>query len=386
MISFLDASGAGGPLQWAIECRGSAVVERFTFDQPFLVVGRNPVSDLHLPHPEVSDRHAYLQLVGGRLACVDLGSDAGTYLDGCCQRFGWVDPGGTIRIGPYRLRLASEDCIPKAAGSETTRQPTMALELSHRSIRSSSCSVTEDLILVGSSADCQVRLLDLSVSNVHCALIRTSKGNWLVDLLGRGGITINGTKTRIGRIVNGDEFRLGNSRVRLPSDRTADLAADEAHKPIGSVGSSSIPAVVSAADLRPLLSGLTPETAEIAESLLVPLANQFGMMQQHLFDRLQQAERERFQALATFQNEQFAALREELEQLRELRQEIDEMRGELIQEDRTSNGRTRTGKASVTRPRLGAATTPDTRDRAQALPPPEASSVLRISIGESSSL
>ena len=52
-------------------------------------------------------------------------------------------------------------------------------------------------------------------------------------------------------------------------------------------------------------------------------------MQQQMFDRLQQAERERFRALAEFQLEQFGAIREELDQLVELRQELDELRGEL---------------------------------------------------------
>ena len=138
-----------------------------------------------------------------------------------------------------------------------------------------------------------------------------------------------------------------------------------------------MPALVSVADLRRVLSGLTPEKAEIAESFLVPLANQFGMMQQHMFDRLQQAESERFQAFAAFQGEQFAALREELEQLRELRQEIDETAGRAENGGSHSRRPRPVGNASVTRPRLGSASSQVTQDVPQALPPPEASSVLR---------
>jgi hypothetical protein len=136
--------------------------------------------------------------------------------------------------------------------------------------------------------------------------------------------------------------------------------------------------------LRPLLSGLTAEKAELAESLLIPLANQFGLMQQQMLDRLQQAERERFQAFAAFQSEQFAILREELEQLRELRQEIDQMRSELMPEGRPNVGRDRSGNASVTRPRLGSASAPDARNASQALAAPEAPGVLRMRIGEAS--
>src|SRR3954462_11606016 len=93
MSSFLDACGANGPMYWAIERRDAAGVERVVFDLPFLVVGRDPSSDLQLRHPEVSDRHAYLQLVGGRLFCLDLGSRTGTYVDGRCVRSGWVGQG-----------------------------------------------------------------------------------------------------------------------------------------------------------------------------------------------------------------------------------------------------------------------------------------------------
>ena len=227
---------------------------------------------------------------------------------------------------------------------------------------------------MGSSANCQARLLDLSVSDVHCALLRTPMGNWVVDLLGQGGVAINGSKARIGRFTEGDGLRIGDSRVRLPFLRAAEVAFPEDHQ---HAASTTAPAPVSVADLRHVLSGLTPEKAEIAESLLVPLANLFGRMQQHMFDRLQQAERERFQAFAAFQGEQFAALREELEQLRELRQEIDEMRGELKTEGRSPGGRGRSGNVSVTRPRLGSASAPVSQDASPALPPPEASSVLR---------
>jgi pSer/pThr/pTyr-binding forkhead associated (FHA) protein len=384
MSPFLGACGATGLMQWTVECRGSAEVELVTLDLPFLIVGRHPRSDLHLPHPDVSDRHAYLQLVGGRLFCVDLGSRVGTYLDGRCRRAGWVDRGETIRIGPYRLRLVGGDREPSEVDGDELEapgrspRPGLALNLSHRSLRWSTCSPAGELILVGSSADCQARLLDPSVSGVHCALLRTPNGGWVVDLLGRGGVAINGTRTRLGRVAEGDELRIGDSLVRLPSTRLADGTSPTTSNHATSPLPSSVPALVSEADLRSLLSGLTPEKAELAESFLIPLANQLGLMQQHMFDRLQEAERERFQALVAFQGEQFAALREELEQLRELRQEIDEMRGELDARGRSPAGRDR----SATRPRLGSASTPVSRDGQQTLTPPEAPSVLRMRLGE----
>ena len=74
MNQFLEASGASGPLLLGVGVPGSADQETRVFDLPFVLVGRNPRSDLRLDSPEVSERHAYFQIVSGQLFCIDLGS------------------------------------------------------------------------------------------------------------------------------------------------------------------------------------------------------------------------------------------------------------------------------------------------------------------------
>ena len=105
MNPFLRACGATGPLELSVEYQGASRVETVTFDQPFLLIGRDPKSDLHFPHADVSDRHVYLQVVGGHVCYVNLGSRGGTYLEGRCLRSGWLPLQKTLRIGPYRIRL-----------------------------------------------------------------------------------------------------------------------------------------------------------------------------------------------------------------------------------------------------------------------------------------
>src|SRR5438132_1146256 len=104
MNPFLEACGATGPLSLNVASLGVAGEVR-GFDLPFVLIGRDPRADLRLTDPEVSERHAYLQLVDGRLLCVDLGSRIGVYLGGKCLRLGQLDHGRAIRIGPYRIRL-----------------------------------------------------------------------------------------------------------------------------------------------------------------------------------------------------------------------------------------------------------------------------------------
>lgn len=368
MGSFLDACGATGPLYWVVEHPGAAAPVRLVLDQPFLIVGRDSDTDLCLRHPDIGGRHAYFQLAGGRLFCLDLGSRTGIRVDGRSIRASWIDPRATIRVGPYLLRLDCESERERA--SESVETPGLNLELAHRLLRTTTCSADAALVLAGSAEDCQARLLDASVAGYHCSLVTTQKGTWAVNLGGGDSLAINGAAARVGRLYEEDVLRLGGSSIRLRREAAMETEA----------GHPEVAAPITPVDLGTLVAGLPPEQAELARNLLAPLVNQLGALQQHMFDRLQQAEHERFRALAALQYEQFGAIRDELDQLRELRQELDEIHGALRAQGRSTAMRGR----SVARPRLGSAapaTGASPGTGAPALEPPD---VLRLSVGEAS--
>ena len=225
MDRFLEACGTAGRLHWSVERTGTARADLRSFDRPYVVVGRDPRCDLLLDDRAVSPRHAYLQVVGGNLFCVDLGSRLGTYLGGRCQRTGWIGPRQAVRIGPYRVRLNTGDAPepehadrPEEAEAPVLAalpEPRLTLDLSHRAVRPATCTIANELSLIGSAADCQVRLLDPSVANYHCSLLNTPLGVWVVDLLGEGGVAVNGVAQRCARIDDGDELRVGHSTIRV---------------------------------------------------------------------------------------------------------------------------------------------------------------------------
>jgi pSer/pThr/pTyr-binding forkhead associated (FHA) protein len=220
MDLFLQACGARGPLQMRLECPGGAGGECLSFDTPCVVIGRDPGSDLVLDHKDVCDRHAYLQWIGGRLYCVDLGSRGGISLGGQNHRAGWVEPRRALRIGPYRIRLvADEGASPSAPLDLDLPGPT--LDLVHRGFRTSECRIAGGIALVGSSTDCQVRLLDPGVSGVHCSLLSTPMGAWVVDLLAKGGIQVNGEPVRHTLLHEGDVLQVGRSTIRLRHEAEA---------------------------------------------------------------------------------------------------------------------------------------------------------------------
>lgn len=356
MTSFLEACGATGPLRLAVERPGRGEPEHLTVDSPSILVGRDPSADLCLPDREISDRHLYLQVVAGRLSFLDLGSRTGTFLEGCCARSGWADR-RTIRVGPYRLRLVDGVDERREPPAEDSGRGHLVLELRHRAIRSSRCTPEGELILAGSAADCPVRLVDPRVSNYHCAFLQTEAGTWVVDLLGKGGITLNGDAIRHGLVHEGDEIRLGQSLIRLRPGSWTDVATDPEATSIDSPATAIVPAhSLPALDVEALLAGQPPERVALVESLLVPLVNHFGLMQQQMFAQFRQSEMDLLRAFTESQHDQWGAIQEEVDRLHELAQEVDHLRGELASRIRPSSGRDRPEEATAAPSRLGRAT------------------------------
>jgi pSer/pThr/pTyr-binding forkhead associated (FHA) protein len=228
---FLEACGATGPLQLGVQQPGKPEVVRRAFQQPFIVAGRDPGTDLPLDHQQVSRRHAYLQVIAGRLFCVDLRSRTGTHWESGPRQSGWLGPGQVIGIGPFGIRPGeggdggtsrpgpADDVSPLSSrfpGQDLL--PGVALEFLGGGTRPAPWRMNCALVLVGGAPDCKVRIADPSVSRHHCSLVRTPVGVWVVDLLGRGGVSVNGARVRCARLGDGDQLEVGQSLIRFHCD------------------------------------------------------------------------------------------------------------------------------------------------------------------------
>jgi pSer/pThr/pTyr-binding forkhead associated (FHA) protein len=324
MDDFSVACGATGPLR--LDVRGPAGRRRRSFARPYALIGRAPGADVRLAASGIALRHAYLQLVGGRLACIDLGGGGGLYWDdGRPARSGWLDPGRAVRIGPYELRRpggASDPVAPEAPGPLNQRWegagPDVVLEFPDEVAGPVRWRVGRVLTLVGRAPGCRVRLPDASVSWYHCGLVRTPAGLWAVDLLGRDGLTINETAVHHGRLVDGDVLRVGRYRIVV---RHMDAAP--ALRRVG------VPAAA-----RPLepelverLATAGPGTA-LAPALLL-LIEQFGHMQQQMLEQFHGALRMMLEQLGAQQREQMQQVRAEMDRMRQLGEELITLRGQV---------------------------------------------------------
>jgi pSer/pThr/pTyr-binding forkhead associated (FHA) protein len=219
MRDFLQACDSALQLDLDIEALGVGVT-RFRLQQPYAVVGRHPDADLRLEGDTVRPRHLYLQVIEGRLFAINVSHTGQVWWDGDIKPYGWIEPGNRVQVGAYFLSLATHETRfgetaisnPLAAGSAwDIFAPHIKLEIVDKDTLAKPKSWTIDrlLTLIGGAPSCDLRLLDHSISNVHASLVLTPNGLWAVDLLGRGGILINGQTVRMGKLDHGSEMQIG---------------------------------------------------------------------------------------------------------------------------------------------------------------------------------
>src|ERR1035437_4605541 len=97
------AYGLTGPLRIGVVSEGNPRVDERSFPRPFALVGRDARADICLDDGRVSRRHAYFQMIGGEVFCVDLLSRTGVWWEDESRTCGWVGRGQALGVGSHRL-------------------------------------------------------------------------------------------------------------------------------------------------------------------------------------------------------------------------------------------------------------------------------------------
>ena len=274
---FMIACGMTGPLELEVEDRRHDVVERRVYHQPYVLVGRAPTSDLPLDDDQVSRRHVYLQVVAGRLYCLDLASRTGIHWEDGTFGSGSLDYKGGLKIGPFVIRL--REGLPSPAETETEgegqrgsrswesdsgeqrprRLPRVTLVFGGEPPVQPPWRINRMLTLVGRSPLCRVLLSGAEVSRFHCSLIRTPIGMWVVDLQGRKGTSVNNRPTRCRLLGDGDELEVGSNIIRVHYGRYGESEREEAEA--AAVSSPSPPPPPLPSPVVPSREGTWPPAA-----------------------------------------------------------------------------------------------------------------------------
>jgi hypothetical protein len=195
----------------------------------YVLIGKDPCCNLWLDHREVSNWHAYLQVIGGRVFCVDLWSETGTHWENGSDGSGWLDADRTVRIGPFRIRLAGSNPFPsddplfqqipsplQVWPKGRNSIPRLFLEVKRGDHEPVPWHMKSIVVLLGSSPRCKICLKGPDIQPFHGSLVRTPSGTWFVNF---GGVTrLNGVAIGCARVEEGDVLQIGRFRLHASYD------------------------------------------------------------------------------------------------------------------------------------------------------------------------
>lgn len=278
-----------------------------TLYRPYALVGRDPDADINLDPPSVAARkfcvppETYLQVIGGRLICVDL------------RRYTRSDPS----LGPRKawLRLGESLKLDGAKVRPISGLPEKPLAVPKERLASISIhepggmkwTVNQPLTIVGSAAECHVRLSNPNVARFHTSLVNEPGGVWVVGLSDSSSASRNGSTPFIRR---GERVILSIANINLEVEVSAAGAARSISTPVST-------APVPIASATPGNIGILPE--------------QMMAMQQQLFTQFQTTIDQLIQTFGTVHRDHMELLRREMDRLERLDREIGELRNQQAQ-------------------------------------------------------
>lgn len=240
---------------------------RYLIQKPYAIIGRHPQCDVLLPYPDVSNQHVYLQVLDGRLFCVDQESRKWVYWKDKPRLYGWLDAGEWIQVGPYRITLeqpvGASNC--RAAHAPNTK-PFLSRYKSEAATEGQLLlndqhviSLQSQLTTIGRSKYCNLELEEDSVSRVHASIVRTLDGHcWIIDLKSRLGIKVNGERCQAALLKDQDNICIGSYSLTFHV-----VPKDSVNKPIRQARFADLPAPA-------LLEGIASEPADKSSETASP--------------------------------------------------------------------------------------------------------------------
>lgn len=231
--TFRFVVGAARPIRLAVRGPEGGPPVEVAIDSPYAILGRSGSCHHCLAGDDVSYRHAYLQVIGGRILCVDLLSANGIEWDGN-DKGPWLSPEHRLHIGGHTLQLfddgwAYDASLPSPLEVRPRSEqrpefgvlPEVELELTGGAAPGKAWPINRVLTLVGRDERCRITCADERISKVHCSLLLAPSGLWVIDLLGRGGVLVNGERVECAYLHDRAELQVGKYQLRVKYPQVA---------------------------------------------------------------------------------------------------------------------------------------------------------------------
>lgn len=192
---------------------------KFVIEKPYAIIGRHAQCDISLPYPDISVQHAYLQVLDGRLFCVDMHSRKWIFWKDKPRLYGWLDADEWIRIGPYTITLEQPvgETRCRAHGAPNTkpfltRYKTPSTSEAQLVLQDQQIlPLQSQLTTIGKSKYCNLELEEEGLSRVHASIVRTNDGKyWIIDLKSRLGLKVNGHRCQSALLNHHDTIAIGS--------------------------------------------------------------------------------------------------------------------------------------------------------------------------------
>jgi pSer/pThr/pTyr-binding forkhead associated (FHA) protein len=329
---------------------GTAPARVVTVRRPYALVGRAGGADVAIDDPDVSVRHAYLHLDERGLFGVDLATRTGTRFGASGASTGWLAPGQALEVAGRRLevlelRLQGAPLPAPALDSDDARSSPLA-DAGDRPLARVTLdpagpgpgaggppwTLNSELVFVGRSASCGIRLEPGAGARIHAVIVRTPAAAFLVDLSGRG-VARNGRTIPTASVLDdGDHLEIGSARFVVHIEpaalrpRRSGLPEPAAAAVLPTLAASSIatPAELLPPPLPPGLLPAESQTALLAWMMSVLQATQTEMMRRQV-----DFQREVVGAIRTIHDDHQALLAEHLRRVERIQDELAQLRDEV---------------------------------------------------------
>ncbi|MBI9084219.1 MAG: FHA domain-containing protein [Desulfobacterales bacterium] len=225
---------------------GDGAEKIFSLAARRVMIGRSAEAHIRFDEKTVSRRHAQIEKSDGAFWVENLSRSATLEVNGRPAKRQRLHSGDQIQIGPHALVFISKrtedarvelDAAPEQtifAGSApvVALAPRLILDTGGDTART--FHLERDRLILGRSAEADIRLEDPSVSRIHGAIEKEEDGYVAVNLCNQNPLKINQeTVTRM-RLYSGDRLQLGTTVLSFMSDRPEDtrIAATQPPLPV----------------------------------------------------------------------------------------------------------------------------------------------------------
>jgi len=367
LTPFVEACGLKAPIDLRIVRIDGTVLAEGELDLPCAVAGRDSICEVTLLDAEISLRHACLQAVGGRVLVADIGSRTGLHLSGEAagperQPFLWLTPTDPVAIGPFHITLRkplfvrptapeTSPFLPDAAAIAAL--PRVAVKFLNGKTVKAEWIVNRLITFVGRSKDCKISLAADDIAPFHCYFVLTPDGLWVVDLLSRESITVNGEAVRYAHLKTGDFVQVGRFRLGfeyhsepslaqpIPSARSLGVKSDKS-------GFTPVPFLAPKVRTAPLIESATPALSRTpppnfvavpshaalalpdpADPAYAPLMEHFSTAQNQMMEQFQSSMMMMMKMFGEMHREQMTSMQGELGRMAELNTEMQRLQAQL---------------------------------------------------------